>query len=168
MNYCKHEILFPGIGYCCGYDSNNRGKNWMHTPECCADDCPLMSTTHVFKTNKAVDAAAQYWVNWARRVNSGVSEAQLSMFKSELMKNLGKPISGDRNYRDGGAWGSNKDERSKIVKDALDVAGIPHFNPGVIVGVSIVPRHGDPRRLTVQAYYHGSGSTIIAEVVEEY
>lgn len=121
----------------------------------------------VLKTNKAVEAAAQYWVDWVRHVNDDVSEAQLSMFKSELMKNLGKPMCGDPNYRDGGAWGSEKDERNKIVKDALDAAGIPHFASGVIVGVSIRSRFGDPRKLTVQAYYHGVGSTIIAEVVEE-
>lgn len=121
-----------------------------------------------FKTNKAVTAAAEFWVSWARFVNKDVTESQLSTFKSELQKNIGKPLN-HCTYDfclDGGAWDGGNDERVKIVRDALDAAGIPHFNPGVIVGVSIFSRFGDPRKLTVQATYPACIQTV-AEVIEE-
>lgn len=122
-----------------------------------------------FKTNKAVTAAAEFWVRWARHVNKDVTESQLSTFKSELLKNIGKPLDhGLYDFcLDGGAWGGKNDERVKIVRDALDAAGIPHFNPGVVCGVSIVSRFSDIRKLTVQAWYGNCGA-IIAEVEEEY
>ena len=120
----------------------------------------------VFKTNKVVEAAAKYLVDWACHVNKGLTDTQLSVFRAELMKKLGKPMDDDLEHRDGGAWGDNS-ERTRLIKDALDVAGIPYFNPGVLVGVSITSRFSDPRKLTVQATYPGC-SFLIAEVVEDF
>ena len=118
------------------------------------------------KTNKAVEAAAQFWVDRVVRLKKGVTDEQISVFRAKLLENLGKPRSYSSQTLEGGTWGY-KEEGTEIIKDALDAAGISHFVPDRYINVQITPWFGNPEKRTIWVYNNGNAGYSYAEVTEE-
>lgn len=120
----------------------------------------------VFKPNKAVEAAAQFWVDRVVRLKEGVTDEQISVFRAKLLENLGKPRPYSRQTFEGGSWGY-EEESTEIIKNALDAAGISHFCTDRYTNVQITPWYGKPEKFTVWVYNDGEAGYSHAEVIEE-
>lgn len=118
------------------------------------------------KTNKAVEAAAQFWVDRVVRLKKGVTDEQISVFRAKLLENLGRPRPRLAQTLEGGEWGYKK-EGTEIIKGALDAAGISHFCPDRHINVQITLWDGNPEKRTIWVHDNGKYGYSYAEVTEE-